>query len=447
MEYFVWDFGDGTVIDFSDEDSEDPDVVEAFMMQIIEHGGNPNELIHTYKSVGTYTLVVTAYNAGMDSVSKTVTIIVKGHPTITFVSEGEIYETLEVPKNDNTGDYEPNVPDSDRLPVDPVKEGYTFSGWYTDDGGLFDFTKPLGKHVTLTAKFVEGEDVVLHTISFPGGEAPSFRVVDGQAASKPVDPVNPGYTFEGWYTDTGLTQPYDWDIPVTQNVTLYAKWAEELVEPEEHSIAFSGAPIHTIHVLDGEIASKPADPLKDGFEFAGWYTDPGLTQLYDWNAPVTKDIVLYAKWVEATVEPEIHTITFLGAEVRTMQVEDGRAAEAPSDPLKDGFEFAGWYTDTGLTQPYDWDAPVTQDMTLYAKWTKASSGDGTEGGPGDGINTPVVIASVVVILLGIGAIVFASSTGMPILKVLGLIILIIGGISAYAGAIGSDIISLIKDLL
>ncbi len=45
-------------------------------------------------------------------------------------------------------------------------------------------------------------------------------------------------------------------------------------------------------------AEKPANPTKDGYTFGGWYTDAGCTTEYDFNAPVTADITLYAKWTE-----------------------------------------------------------------------------------------------------------------------------------------------------
>jgi uncharacterized repeat protein (TIGR02543 family) len=42
--------------------------------------------------------------------------------------------------------------------------------------------------------------------------------------------------------------------------------------------------------------TKPADPAKDGFSFAGWYLDKELTTEYDFNQGVTSNITLYAKW-------------------------------------------------------------------------------------------------------------------------------------------------------
>lgn len=50
-------------------------------------------------------------------------------------------------------------------------------------------------------------------------------------------------------------------------------------------------------------ATKPADPAADGFTFTGWYTESSCETKYDFSAPVTADITLYAGW-ETSSEPE-----------------------------------------------------------------------------------------------------------------------------------------------
>ena len=60
---------------------------------------------------------------------------------------------------------------------------------------------------------------------------------------------------------------------------------------------------------------------------------------------------------------------------------DGKLAK-PADPTREGCTFGGWYTDEACTQAYDFSAPVTADMTLYAKWTKNATNPGGNGGSG-----------------------------------------------------------------
>lgn len=58
-----------------------------------------------------------------------------------------------------------------------------------------------------------------------------------------------------------------------------------------------------------------------------------------------------------------------GSAVGSQEVEEGGRASKPADPTKEGFDFGGWYTDEGCTTAYDFTAAVTEDITLYAKWT------------------------------------------------------------------------------
>ena len=71
------------------------------------------------------------------------------------------------------------------------------------------------------------------------------------------------------------------------------------------------------------------------------------------------------------IKPTYPTVTFdfdNGSDVKTEKVENGKTISAPAAPTKDGYVFAGWYTDKALTQKYDFSKPVIDDMTLYAKW-------------------------------------------------------------------------------
>ena len=131
----------------------------------------------------------------------------------------------------------------------------------------------------------------------------------------------------------------------------------------------SAVPAQT--VIDGQTASEPAAPTKTGFTFAGWYTDPGLTQAYSFSAPVTASFTLYAKWEEAGSVTVTHTVTFNtngGSVVASQTVEDGETASRPADPTRTGCTFDGWYTDAALTQAYSFSTPVTGNITLYAAW-------------------------------------------------------------------------------
>ncbi|HAT89540.1 MAG TPA: cell surface glycoprotein, partial [Roseburia sp.] len=111
--------------------------------------------------------------------------------------------------------------------------------------------------------------------------------------SKPADPTLTGYAFAGWYTDKNCTNAYDFRSKVTGNISLYAKWNIA------YTVSFDsngGSSIANQSVESNHTASKPANPSKTGFTFAGWFTDKDCTTAYDFSSKVTGDITLYAKW-------------------------------------------------------------------------------------------------------------------------------------------------------
>lgn len=70
-----------------------------------------------------------------------------------------------------------------------------------------------------------------------------------------------------------------------------------------HTVTFNtgeGSAVDSQVVADGAKATKPADPMRDGYVFAGWYADAGLKSPYDFSTSVTKDLTLYAKWVKGS---------------------------------------------------------------------------------------------------------------------------------------------------
>ncbi len=76
-------------------------------------------------------------------------------------------------------------------------------------------TKPVTHTVTFNANggtFADGKDTKTETVE------------SAQPATKPTDPTKDGWTFLGWYEDSGLTKEFDFSTPVTADITLYAKW-------------------------------------------------------------------------------------------------------------------------------------------------------------------------------------------------------------------------------
>ena len=78
---------------------------------------------------------------------------------------------------------------------------------------------------------------------------------------------------------------------------------------------------------------------------------------------------------KVTVTKEMISVTFNsngGSEVTSVEVEKGKTLTKPSDPIREGYVFDGWYTDSQLTLAYDFDTIVEGTFTLNAKWLEAN---------------------------------------------------------------------------
>ena len=124
----------------------------------------------------------------------------------------------------------------------------------------------------------------------------------------------------------------------------------------------------TATVEEGLTVQKPADPAHDGYVFKGWSTSKDEFVAYDFTAPVTGDVTLYAHY-----EVSVYTVTLVNKfteETSTVEVEHGEKLEQPAAPALDGYEFAGWSTSETEFEAYDFEVPVTSDLTLYASYAK-----------------------------------------------------------------------------
>lgn len=94
------------------------------------------------------------------------------------------------------------------------------------------------------------------------------------------------------------------------------------------------------------------------------------------------------------VKSQAHRVKFDvqgGSSVDSQTPASGSTVSKPTDPTREGYTFAGWYTDEACTKAYDFSVAVTADMTLYAKWIKKAAdnngGSGGNGGSGSGNGT------------------------------------------------------------
>ena len=135
-----------------------------------------------------------------------------------------------------------------------------------------------------------------------------------------------------------------------------------------------GTRVASQRVKEGELAKKPVNPVRGTDKFVNWFIDEQREDIYTFSAPVTADITLYAKWVDANTPLCFVSFDSKGGSfVDTQPVYKGEKAYKPGDPVLRGYAFDGWYKDDPPTNVYYFSEPVTSDtMTLYAKWTKVT---------------------------------------------------------------------------
>ena len=274
--------------------------------------------------------------------------------------------------------------DKAEKPDDPTLDGFTFQGWALADGAVYDFSAPVTSDVKLYASWsaASPEPIVPCTVTFDtaGGSAVASQIVaSGFTADEPSAPVLEGFTFDYWSDING--NKYDFaTTPVTSDIALYAHWTKSVEPVPAYTVVFDSAGGSTVNaqtVVSGDMASRPADPTRDGFTFEGWYLEDG-TAAYDFSTPVTSNLRLYAHW-SATPEPvSAYTVTFDsagGSAVASQTVTAGGTATEPVAPTWDGYTFQGWFTEDG--EPYSFASAVTSDVALYAHWTKSGEASAT----------------------------------------------------------------------
>ena len=243
-------------------------------------------------------------------------------------------------------------------PADPACEGYVFDGWYTDPAHTkrFDFENPVVEDMTLYAHWTRSIRRV--TVTFPA-------LIVGKTPPENVS-LSTEYGKEGlWFYETEAewekdnTRPLDYwhifgrlqadqnytvrhvAIPVAGNDWFFAEDLEivssagtvEVLSVNGHyaevnihitvknsgifnptpgvpsvlTVTFDTRGHGTVEsqsvALDGS-AVMPQAPAAAGYIFTGWYIDEACTALYDFDTPVTSDIILYAGWKKAPDNPQ-----------------------------------------------------------------------------------------------------------------------------------------------
>ena len=328
----------------------------------------PTRVGHTFVGWFADAALTTAWDFASDTTASGTTIIYAGWTVnsypVTFDANGG------TPVPPVSVDYGTPVP----TPSSPTREGHTFAGWFADAALTtpWDFvssTMPASA-ITLYAQWSINSYPV--TFESNGGSAvPEQSVAYDTLVSEPDAPSREGHTFTGWYADAALTVPWDFtaDAVPASAITLYASWSIN-----SYPVTFDvngGSTVPGRTLVYGSLVSRPEDPTREGYTFAGWFADAAFTVPWNFAADTVpgSPLVLHAKW-----SVNSYLVSFVsngGSAVASQIVDYGTAVAEPAVPSREGYTFAGWFTDAALATAWDFDSDTmpASAITLYARWS------------------------------------------------------------------------------
>ena len=248
---------------------------------------------------------------------------------------------------------------------------------YTDprmrDRDAYDTSSAVKKGMNLYAK-VTTKHAVEFVMNDHGTQVETQYIKDGQTATKPANPTDDDYNFEGWF-QSDMQTPFDFGAAITADTKVYAKWSEK-VQTFKVTFTSDGHGFQDHH--DTVVAKTTITPLpdpkcirpNDAHVFIEWCSDEELKNKFDFTQPIIEDTIIYGKWGIA--------VTFVtgieGLNIDTQKVAFGDKVLEPT-VTSDEYEILGWYTNKNLSanSKYTFGNTVARSatgFTLYAKVEK-----------------------------------------------------------------------------
>ncbi|WP_187433303.1 InlB B-repeat-containing protein, partial [Serratia marcescens] len=265
-------------------------------------------------------------------------------------------------------------------PSNPVRTGYTFTGWDQPSSNIQD-------HTTITAQYsinsypltlngnggtVNGNSNKTQAVTYTDSFDQLLK--DGRDAAERT-----GYTFSGWYTEPsgGSAYSYSGNVMPAGEVTVYAHWTANVyrVSYDSDHVRWNGGIFQENHMFDTELGLLPSPEIY-GWKFLGWRTEKKgagekITEHYEVEP---KDVTYYGSW-----EPEPYQIRYLseadhpsGISVQTFpkeQIYDRVLGELPQ-PEEPGYTFTGWFDGSRQITPEDVFSPASgaEGYTYRGSW-------------------------------------------------------------------------------
>ncbi len=270
---------------------------------------------------------------------------------------------------------------------------------YTLTGGT-----DLTTEYTIEAKTLNADNITaIADVTYTGEEIkPAVEVKDGDTVLVPDTDYTVIYesntnagtakvtvTFNGNYQGTAEKEFTILPKTINPNIDLAAPvknaTPQTVIDTDEYSAAVVWQPdatdrfeYNTVYTATVTITPK-ANYTSNGIAENGYvFANSEKVENAANSGVVTVTYPATAKRSDGGVVISRYTVTFDtngGSQVSSQSVTRNSTAKEPSAPTKDGFDFAGWYTDKQLTSKYDFSSKVTKRLTLYAAWTEKDNSE------------------------------------------------------------------------
>ncbi|MHC6204478.1 InlB B-repeat-containing protein [Breznakiellaceae bacterium SP9] len=213
--------------------------------------------------------------------------------------------------------------------------------------------------------------VTFDTQGFGAAQTAQTAILFG-FVSDPGDPSAAGDpAFLGWHKESACVNPWNFGSDtVSGNTTLYAGWNATHYTVTFNTQSHGTAPT-SVPVYSGGLVTAPSVPSETGWTFGGWFTDAACNTAYTFANPVSDSITLYAKWTATsyTITYTLNGGTNHASNPANYTIES--SAITLQAPTKTGYQFNGWYTDSGFTTAAASPAIAagsTGNKAFYARW-------------------------------------------------------------------------------
>ncbi len=257
-------------------------------------------------------------------------------------------------------------------PGDPTYTWLTFAWWYEDSkfhGNRYEFWKYEGnRSFNLYAKWDWWYSITFE--SNEGTDIVTQFVVGGNEWTQPIDPVKEWFQFLWWYSDEEMNTEFDFNTPINESITLYAKWKQDPTVTYDSNWLWIQPNPETVKY--GTMIKLP-NVIMEWYKFLWWYTAPEWWEFVWWYNSwytVVDDVVLYAQWER---NPTVmFDANWWSSTSTVIAVEKNTQIQLPN-ASRDGYTFLWWYTALewwAFVWWYNSGYTVIEDIVLYAQWEK-----------------------------------------------------------------------------